>query len=313
MSESMPKVSIIVPSFNHAAYLHDRIDSILCQSFQDFEIILLDDASTDRSVDILKQYRTHPKVTRFAVNAENSGSAFRQWERGVGYAAGDYIWIAESDDVAAPDFLASLTGILDANPSLGIVYSQSLKIDASGSVIGSWRDLTLDAANGLWGANFLCPGREMVRQFLIHANVIPNASAVVIRKRFLPPDSLKEASSFTINGDWYVWSSILLGSDVAFFNHELNACRFHAQKGSVGNIRNFNNIAELYRLRGFMFRALDIPSSVRERLNSELFSLWMKQRARFGVSIDATETRRVQQEAEKVDPLVRKRLAREAK
>ena len=60
----MPKVSVIIPNFNHAKYLKERIESVLYQTYQDFEVILMDDCSTDDSRKVLDQYRSHPKVTQ---------------------------------------------------------------------------------------------------------------------------------------------------------------------------------------------------------------------------------------------------------
>ena len=103
-------VSVIVPNYNHARYLRKRIDSILWQAYQDFELLLLDDCSTDSSREILTTYANNPKV-RLEYNAQNSGSVFKQWNKGVRLTGGRYIWIAESDDFSDPEFLARLVPI----------------------------------------------------------------------------------------------------------------------------------------------------------------------------------------------------------
>lgn len=77
----MPTVSVIVPNYCHAPYLEQRIESILQQTFQDFELILLDDCSTDGSREILERYRNHPKVSGIFYNERNSGSPFKQWKK----------------------------------------------------------------------------------------------------------------------------------------------------------------------------------------------------------------------------------------
>ena len=100
-----PLVSIIVPNFNHAAFLAQRLESIYNQTFSSFEVILLDDASTDNSIEILNLYKNHPKTAHFIINTINSGSPFKQWQKGVELAKGELIWIAESDDYAAINFL----------------------------------------------------------------------------------------------------------------------------------------------------------------------------------------------------------------
>ena len=69
-------VSVIVPNYQHAPYLRERIDSILNQTYQDFEVILLDDCSKDESRDILLSYQDHPKVSHVVLNEENTGNTF---------------------------------------------------------------------------------------------------------------------------------------------------------------------------------------------------------------------------------------------
>ncbi len=78
----MPTVSVIVPNYNHARFLRQRIDTILAQTFQDFELILLDDCSTDESRTILREY-TSDKRVRLEFNEVNSGSPFKQWKKGL--------------------------------------------------------------------------------------------------------------------------------------------------------------------------------------------------------------------------------------
>lgn len=76
-----PTFSVIIPNYNHGRYLNQRISSVLNQTSQNFELILLDDASSDDSVDILMQFEKHPKVSIFIINRRNSGSTFKQGGR----------------------------------------------------------------------------------------------------------------------------------------------------------------------------------------------------------------------------------------
>src|SRR5260370_24418527 len=113
----MTTVSIIVPNYNHGRFLRRRIETILTQTFQDLELILLDDCSTDDSRTILKHYASSPCV-RIEFNEVNSGSAFKQWNKGVRLATGKYVWIAESDHYADPQFLERLVPLLASHPQL---------------------------------------------------------------------------------------------------------------------------------------------------------------------------------------------------
>lgn len=92
------------------------IESILQQTFQDFELILLDDCSTDGSREILERYRNHPKVSGIFYNELEQRITFQTVEKGLSKATGDYVWIAESDDFSSPCFLERCVRILDTRP-----------------------------------------------------------------------------------------------------------------------------------------------------------------------------------------------------
>ena len=127
MTSISPKVSVVVPNYNHARFLPKRIDSILGQTFQDFELILLDDCSTDDSRSILSRYADDPRV-RIEFNAVNSGSTFKQWNKGVRLARGEYVWLAESDDYADERLLERLVSVLEAEPEVTFAYCRSWRI-----------------------------------------------------------------------------------------------------------------------------------------------------------------------------------------
>ena len=86
---SNPLVSVIIPNYNHARYLDERIQSVLNQTYQNFEVIILDDKSTDNSVEVINQYKDDLHVSCIIVNEENSGSTFKQWHKGFELAKGE--------------------------------------------------------------------------------------------------------------------------------------------------------------------------------------------------------------------------------
>lgn len=124
----MPAVSIIVPNYNHQNFLKERLDTIFNQTYQDFEVLLFDDASTDESLIILNQYKNHPKVSHFIVNAINSGSPFIQWKKGLQLAKGDFVWIAETDDFADLNFLEAQ---LNAIRNSVAVVAKTITVDGT--------------------------------------------------------------------------------------------------------------------------------------------------------------------------------------
>jgi glycosyltransferase involved in cell wall biosynthesis len=222
----MPKVSIVIPSYNHARFLDLRLRTVLRQTLQDFEVIVIDDASTDESSAILKRFAAADSRIRFIENAVNSGTPFKQWNRGVREAKGELIWIGESDDYADERLLATLVERLEQNPKVGLAYCQSFMVDATGRVLGDESALVKDLAPGRWKSDFVNSGHDECAKYLVFRNTIPNASAVVFRRdAFLAMGGADEG--MRLCGDWMAWASILLQSDVAFVAEPLNFHRIH--------------------------------------------------------------------------------------
>jgi glycosyltransferase involved in cell wall biosynthesis len=220
---SAPKLSVIVPNYNHAPYLRQRLDSIIRQDFQDLEVIVLDDASTDRSREIIQMYG-HDSRFRFSFNQTRSGSAFKQWQKGLEEARGEFVWIAESDDDASPDFLRKLLPILETDESIGIVYCQSYLVDPENRILGDALQWTDDLDLHRWRGDFVNDGKAEIRNYLSKKNTIPNASAVLIRASTLKSiDQLDD--SYGLCGDWLLWIKLLLRSKVGYVAEKLNYWR----------------------------------------------------------------------------------------
>ena len=224
--QQMCKVSIIVPNYNHARYLPKRIGTILRQTYQDFELILLDDCSTDDSRLVLSRYANDPRV-RIEFNDVNSGSTFKQWNKGVQMANGEYVWIAESDDYADEKLLETLVRALDRDEHIVFAYCRSWQVDAD-SVVGGSGDRHLDILNGqLWAADFVMDGREHCRKYSLRSPVIGNASGAVFRRSAY--ENVGGADeSLRLCGDWKLWAALALTGRVAYVNARLNYFRYHS-------------------------------------------------------------------------------------
>lgn len=230
-----PRVSVIIPNYNHARYLRERVESILAQTLGDFEVILLDDASTDSSHSVLARYYGRPRV-RIAVNANNSGSVFAQWNKGIAMARGDYVWIAESDDSADPEFLETLVSVLEDHPSVGFAYCQSRMINREGAFLGTASSWTSDLHSSRWEADFVNTGLLELRDYLSIKNTVPNASAVLARRTILRQVTPVE-TSYRLCGDWLHWGKMLLHGDIAYVARPLNNWRLessHARTSRPG-------------------------------------------------------------------------------
>lgn len=219
----MVKVSVIIPNYNHAKYLPQRIESVLQQTFTDFEVIILDDCSTDTSRTTINQYATHPKVTHVIFNEHNSGSTFIQWKKGFDLTQGKYIWIAESDDVAAPDFLKSLVGSLDQDEQTSIAYCPSYWIDESDQII----------MTPALGKQEYLEGKCFIQQYFLIGNAIPNASMAIFRKEALEKVDFSKIITLKYCGDWLFWACLLNGSRIYRHHQALNYYRRHSESVST--------------------------------------------------------------------------------
>lgn len=228
------KVSVIIPNYNHSSFLKRRIESVLEQTYTDFEVIILDDCSTDNSREIIEQYRNHPRISQIVFNEQNSGSTFAQWNKGLSLATGEYIWIAESDDVASPMLLSTLVSGIITDSNVAIAYCQSYKMDEHENVNGSWLTYTATLPAGeIFEQNFVMNGNEFIKKFLLDRNVIPNASAVLTKKDlFLSVGGADAGVKY--NADWLAWLKILTEHKVYFCPQELNYFRYH-QKSVISN------------------------------------------------------------------------------
>jgi glycosyltransferase involved in cell wall biosynthesis len=270
-NKPMPSVSVIVPSYNHAPYLHARLESIRQQTFQDFELIVLDDASSDDSVAILQDYATRMPM-QLVVNSCNSGSPFRQWQKGARLAHGKYLWIAESDDYADPRFLERVVEKLESNPTVGIAYSQSMIVDEEGNERGTWERVLAGVDREHWREDYVLSGDEECGRYLLFANTIPNASGVVLRRDvFL--GQVERMPRMRLCGDWLLWARILSVSDVAFVSEALNYHREH-QSTVRRTMRLGNHFAEYTIVWKFIARHFRGNAEVQARLRKAIEIGW---------------------------------------
>jgi len=218
----MPLVSVVVPNYNHGRYLSRRLESILTQTFSDFELIFLDDASTDDSLAVFNLYSKDPRI-RFSLSRANSGSPFKQWNRGLAMATGKYIWIAESDDFSAPTFLSSLVPLLENDPDCGIALCQSYIVGPEDEVTGTFTYGQF-ADSSRWLNDFRAQGVNELSRYFTIANVIPNASAVLFRAELLSK-GISAPEDMRLAGDWMFWVRLLEKADLSYLAAPLNYFR----------------------------------------------------------------------------------------
>lgn len=241
----MPKITVIIPNYNHAKYLKQRIESVLNQTYQEFEVILLDDNSTDNSVSILKSYIDHPKVSSLIINENNSGNTFVQWEKGISAAKGDYIWLAESDDYACITFLERCINIFEKDNDIGLVFTNSQKVSSKDINLGLWHH------NEPWGSSWKIPYKE-ARYYFLRQNFIPNASSVVFKKSLINTTSFAK-KEYKLVGDWELWYKCVLQADIYYIHDALNYFRCHEENVRTKMKKTNNGFFEIIKLKTQIF------------------------------------------------------------
>lgn len=253
-------VSVIIPNYNHEKYLQHRIDSVLNQTYQDFELIILDDKSKDNSVEIIERYRTHPKVSHIVYNEVNSGTTFKQWKKGIELAKGDYIWIAESDDYADITFLEKVMLLIEKNSSV-LCFSQSYVIDEYDNIKRERVDIL---------QSDFCNLDHFLSNDLLYGNVIYNASMVVFRKDAIDKSIWNELSHLTYCGDWLFWANLAINGSgtVSEVKEHLNYFRNHSS-----NVSNRSEANGLTFLEGFPISKM-IAKKQGIKLDKEFHEKW---------------------------------------
>lgn len=212
----MALVSVIIPNYNHAPFLKERIDTVLNQTYQDFEIIILDDCSTDNSREIIESYRGNDKISKIIYNQENSGNTFKQWTKGISYSKGDWIWIAESDDWCSEFFLEHLVTDLINDPSIAFSYCQSYIYEENNTVRINWQKVPF---------KLRIKKDQFFKEYMLIGNAVYNASMVIFNKKLYNKLDSKEFLNYKYSGDWVFWTDMSRMGDVIRSSELLNNYR----------------------------------------------------------------------------------------
>ncbi len=254
-----PKVSVIVPNYNHSEFLLERLRGIEAQHYPDLELIILDDCSSDNSRDIIRMWASsYQGAIRLAFNEVNSGNVFSQWERGLSLATGDLIWICESDDTCDGQFLEEIVYFFQ-DPSVRLVFGDIQFIDHDGRIVEGMTDLRESAEPGIWKDNNLMPAAKWFTGPLAIRNLISNVGGAVFRKPRLSPEVWKTAKTFSVAGDWYLYLMIAAGGQIAYAPKAKAYFRQHANNTSVAAFDDPEFYTELGRLHALLRARWAVP------------------------------------------------------
>jgi glycosyltransferase involved in cell wall biosynthesis len=269
-----PLVSVIVPNYNHEAFLHQRLETIYNQSYDHIEVILLDDQSSDGSVGILEEYaHKYPNITRLIINEKNSGGVFHQWKKGIEAANGELIWIAESDDFCSLDLLEKLV-IFHENDAVMLAYAKTVFVQEERE-IWSIAEYLSDIDTELWNTKFLSSAHRLVNTAWGIKNIVPNASSAVFKNpkgMGLLDDTTWQ--SMRICGDWVFYLHVIRGGLVGYTPEATNYYRLHHSNTSVATYAKDIYYLEHGYVAACLCKLYKLDDSVLEKQRQSLRIHW---------------------------------------
>lgn len=272
-AENIKNVTAVIPNYNYAHYLHQRILSIVTQTYPVTELIILDDCSKDNSIEVIKHEivwleEEYPNIdVKFIPNKTNSGNVFKQWQKAFELSNGAYLWICEADDLCSKYFLNSVMRGFD-NDKVVLSYAESKAIDEYGKVfkkdLRDWIDIF---KTGHWNNDYIENGNHELKYFLVTNNTIANVSGVVFKKTkkidFIK--YLTEAQKYTLAGDWYFYSKVLLNNNISYVADSLNYHRIHSSS-VTSTTDNFIHYKEILSIQNSISKDVKIPKDMQDRV-----------------------------------------------
>lgn len=182
----MPKISVVIPAYNAMAYLPETMESVLGQSFEDFEAIVINDGSFDQTAQWVSQV-TDPRVR--LISQENQGNAGAR-NTGIIHAQGDYVAFLDADDLWEPTKLEKQVRVLEENPDVGLVYTWVAYIDERGTLTG--RVFKHEVEGQVWSQ-------------LTEHNIVESGSVAMVRRSCFETVGLFDRNLGSHVEDWDMW------------------------------------------------------------------------------------------------------------
>jgi glycosyltransferase involved in cell wall biosynthesis/SAM-dependent methyltransferase len=279
---SAPKISVIVPNFNHKEFLRQRLESVYNQTYKNIEVILLDDCSTDESRLVLDEYAArYPEITKCHFNKANSGGVFKQWKKGLELATGDLVWIAESDDYCTANLLEELIKPF-SNQAVMLAFSRTDFVRGDPPLrLWTIEDYLADLRLNCWTRPFIKSAHWLVNNVWATKNIIPNVSSAVFRH----PGNLallddQAWTELTMCGDWIFYLTIARGGLVAYSPKATNFYRQHSRNISVNTQKEDTYYREHEVVGKHLVSLYRLNPGVLERQRIQLCQHWLASRGK---------------------------------
>ncbi|WP_084799435.1 glycoside hydrolase family 99-like domain-containing protein [Bradyrhizobium sp. Ai1a-2] len=280
---SLPTISVAVPNYNYAHCLPERLYTIFDQNHSVEEIIVLDDCSSDDSIPvIMKLADERQRDLTLVINEQNSGSVFAQWAKAAEMARGEFLWIAEADDLSEPTFLSSLLALMSGDPDIAFGFTDSKSIDADGAhLYASYKPYYATIEPGGLSRTEVFDGRDFVTRYLGVKNTILNVSSVLWRREALlrALEACRgDLRDLRMAGDWRIYLETLgtRGAKIAYVADPLNIHRRHAASvtHSLKAQKHIEEIDSMHRVArerfGFTDREIKSQAAYIEEVTAQL-------------------------------------------
>jgi glycosyltransferase involved in cell wall biosynthesis len=228
MTEHIPQVSVLVPTYNRRQLIQDTIASILAQTFQDFEIIVTDNCSTDDTEQVVAAIND-PRVV-YVKNDVNIGPV-NNYNKALRLAKGKYVYVFSDDDTMVPENLELRVAVMEQYPSVGLVHSNINVIDGNGTITETnhWAARHPGMAK-MWQEIVSKPLMDKSRAFhyLYYNWNFVSMPAVLMRRELLLKYGLEFNNQLRYICDWDLWMRVALFGDFYFIDKPLVSYRLHA-------------------------------------------------------------------------------------
>jgi GT2 family glycosyltransferase len=251
-----PKVSVVMPSYNHARFVAGAVQSVLGQSLGDLELCIVDDASTDGTPDVVAAIRD--ARIRFERSPANRGAA-ATLNAAIRLSSGDYIAVLNSDDAFLPGKLARQVELLDTRPELAAVFAYPRFVDDDGR--------PLPPEQTFYGSVFFAENRSRVdwlRQFFLRGNCLCHPSAMIRRASHERVGLYDERLAQLHDLD--VWLRVLLGDDIWIVPEALIDFRIRSGAGNASALRADTETRTTWEEARVLRRYADLPDDLFDRV-----------------------------------------------
>jgi glycosyltransferase involved in cell wall biosynthesis len=222
-----PKISVLIPTYNYARFLPEAIESVLAQEFRDFELLIVDDDSSDDTTKVVQPFCARDPRIRFTVNSSNLGMV-NNWNHCLEQARGEYVkYLLGDDKLCHPQTLGKMAALLERHPTATLAASARVILDEKSRVLDVYRDLSDGCHNG----------RKIITRYLMEngKNLVGEPSAVLFRKsdarRGFDPQYRQIV-------DVEMWFHLLEKGDLAYTREPLCAFRSHSLQQTERHARS---------------------------------------------------------------------------